>query len=797
MQREKLEQIKRVLMLGLDLHGELTGNIFETIVVMLSEAIMDLRDIGESSAEKISSKEVFSLALKKAGNELSQNATYASIRTIWEEKEPYIIYKLNQSYHDAMTLEECRNLIETTFLEREAFVHRDYTVQDYQKVSSLFKHYLIDSISSNPALASKLCVNSVIDIGERIEQICFRLDQIQATPKSLQIISKETRRHKNSFHRESRDKELHQIQSLLIENDKICVVSGIGGIGKTELCKYLFHWYMSGHTPDGTLYIGWITYHGSLIQTLYDQILCPKDSNNVMKGYLETCAYLQSLGKELLLFVDNIEKTVANDSEISFLWNLNCRMVVTSRINSFDTVSPILIGPLSIRWSTCLFYTFYHGKKDKASLNRIFKATSRHPLALELIAKTAQAAGQSIEQVADQLESFGFCLPDCQKKIWYENDQKELIDHFCKLFKMVDLPATYVKILSRLSLLPSKSYHIDQLIEWNIVSDREKIELLHLRGWISFEDNLISVHPVISDAIHHKVSHNYKIYQSMYHALANTLEYTTTSFFPEKYFLAVDFFYVIQRLRFIKLEYAQLLNQIATVFNRSGQFECSYKLQKEAINIKEKLHAANDSLFSSYNNISLSCKNLARKSKNDKMLLEALKWAEEAQHLGKELYLWNPTEYALKYAITMNNLGLCQFNLGLLAEAEQSLLNSIDLKIEARGVDCIELGQSYNNLALVYKRRSIEEHDPVQMELALEKQLLAVKNKTDMDYPIHLFNLASIEYLMSNYSDAKIHLEEVIQIWSKNEEVYKDKIKMATECHQKVCVALHEQSSLD
>lgn len=794
MKREKLQQIKRILMLGLDLHSELTGNIFETIVVMLSEAVMDLRDISESSTEKLSSKELFSLALKRAGNELSQNAAYASIKNIWEEKEPSIIYKLNQSYHTGMTLEECRQLIEITFLERDAFVYRDYTAQDYLRVSNLFKQNLIDSISSNPALASKLCVNSVIDIEERIEQICHRLDQIQNMPKPLQIISTETRRHKNSFHRESRDKELRQIQSLLMENDKICVVSGIGGIGKTELCKYLFHWYMSGHTPDGILYIGWITYHGSLVQTLYDQILCPKDSKDIMQGYLETRAYLQGLGKELLLFVDNIEKTVVHDPEISFLWNLNCRMVVTSRINALDTVPPILIGPLSIRWSTHLFYAFYHGKKDKKSLNRIFIATSRHPLALELIAKTAQAAGQSIEQIADQLEASGFCLPDCQKKVWFENDQKELIDHFCKLFKMVDLSPAYTKVLNRISLLPSKAYRVEQLIEWNIVSDREKIELLYLRGWITFEDNLVSVHPVISDAIHHKVSHNYKNYQPMYQALANALEYTTTSFFPEKYFLAVDFFYVIQRLHFIKLEYAQLLNQIATVFNRADQHEFSYKLQKEAIDIKKKLHAADGSLFTSYNNISLCCKNLARKNKNNEMLLEALRWAEEAQHLGKGLYLQDPSGYALKYAVTMNNLGLCQFNLGLLTEAEQSLLNSIDLKIEACGVDCIELGQSYNNLALVYKRRSIEEDNPAQMRKALEKQLLAIKNKTDMDYPIHLFNLSNIEYLMDNYSDAKIHLEEVIYIWSKNEEVYQDKIKMAKEWHQKVCAALNEQS---
>lgn len=776
-------------MLALNIHGTLTENLFEVVLAMFSDAISDLQEI-DKTLDINDTNELFSLALEHAGTEMMENAAYASIKSIWSEKEARVIYILNKNYHSDMTLAACRSLIETTFQQQESYTYRDYTEQDYQQVSNLFKHYLKDAISSHPALASKLCINSVISIEEQVQGLCRKIDEMQLCQKSLQLISKETRRHKNSFHKESREAELEKIQSLLRENEKVCVVSGIGGIGKTELCKYLFHHYMNGHAPSEVLYIGWITYHGNLVQTLYDQIVCPKDSSDILHGYHQTCAYLQSLGTHLLLFVDNISQTAAYDPEISFLWNLNCRMVITSRINTLDTVPPMILGPLSVKWSTCLFYTFYHGKKDSTSLQRIFSLTSRHPLAIELIAKTAQATGLTVAQIAVQLETSGFTLPDCRKKVWFDNDQEELIDHFCKLFQMASLPPIYVKILHRLSLLPAKAYQLDQLMKWDIVSERDRLEVLALRGWISFEGNQVSIHPVISDAVHRKISHRYLNYKSMYRALVAALEYNTTSFFPEKYFLALDCFYVIHRLGFEKLEYAQLLHQIATVFNRAGRYDSSYTLLKKSIRIKLKLHAATESLFSSYNNISLSCKNMARQQGNHNKLIEALQWAQDAECLGRELYFQDPSEYALKYAVTMNNLALCQFNLGQLAEAEQSLLASIHLKIEAHGENCIELGQSYNNLALIYKRRGVEEHNQAHIAQALQIQQLAVKYKEDIDYPIHLFNLASIEYLMKDYPSAKEHLETVISIWSKNEEIYQDKLEMAQEQYHKVCATL-------
>lgn len=65
----------------------------------------------------------------------------------------------------------------------------------------------------------------------------------------------------------------------------------------------------------------------------------------------------------------------------------------------------------------------------------------------------------------------------------------------------------------------------------------------------------------------------------------------------------------------------------------------------------------------------------------------------------------DPEEYALKFATTLNNLSLSYLNNGDLEKAEATQNESISIKTEYRGEDCIELAQSYNNMAIVKKDR--------------------------------------------------------------------------------------------
>ena len=151
---------------------------------------------------------------------------------------------------------------------------------------------------------------------------------------------------------------------ILRQNEKIGLLNGIGGIGKTEICKYLFHsCYVEG-VIEGIEYIGWLTYRGNLVQTFYEQVLCEKDQESPERAYYDTLGYLQSLGDKLLLFVDNVDNLMAEDPKLKQLFDLNCKLVITNRIQ-FDSLKSINIGALDEKWAKELFYTFYLGRRMK------------------------------------------------------------------------------------------------------------------------------------------------------------------------------------------------------------------------------------------------------------------------------------------------------------------------------------------------------------------------------------------------------------------------------------------------
>ena len=109
-----------------------------------------------------------------------------------------------------------------------------------------------------------------------------------------------------------RETELKELRQRIEEGRKSVLVSGMGGIGKTHICRKLFEEYLSRHSRDenGTFqHIGYIEYSGDMDGSLqnclkFRQQDSPEKNREAAWRELE---YLASDGK-LLLFVDNVEK---------------------------------------------------------------------------------------------------------------------------------------------------------------------------------------------------------------------------------------------------------------------------------------------------------------------------------------------------------------------------------------------------------------------------------------------------------------------------------------------------------
>lgn len=587
--------------------------------------------------------------------------------------------------------------------------------------------------------------------------------------QSIELISTETRRPKDSFNSLSRINEINRLISEINKNEKIGLVSGIGGIGKTEICKHIFHKCRTQNPMPGIKYIGWITYNNSLAETLYSQIKCDKNESSVYAGYEDSLAYLNSLGNELLLFVDNLDNTMTNDSEIIKLLNLNCKLVITTRIQNIDGIKPIVIGALDEHWTREVFTCFCEREYSEADLHKIYDITQGHPLTVELLAKTINHLSDPISDIICRIEAGGFNLKEIDKSIPFEEYNNCLIGHLKRFFSVQKLPSKYKQILYRFSLLPNYGVSSEQLNSYKI-GDTNDIEYLINRGWIESSDERIAMHPVISEAILSVSSNTYAHYIKMYIAIKDLLEIPPDVFPETKYSDALISNYILGRKHFNKTEYAQALGNLGVIYNKMDNKDYAIRLHKESARIKESIDSSDPTLFTTYNNIGIAYNQMNDPKSN-------IYYLEKAKSIGLLLYTQSPEKYARDYATTLNNLSLAYLNyvdsniptierLNLAKDYQNECINIIK---SYYGDKYILLARSYNNIAHVY--RALGDYDE---EVSYRKKALAIPNSPER--PIHLFNFANMEFNKGNTSDAIPAIREAISSWENMPEFHCQKL---------------------
>ena len=115
-----------------------------------------------------------------------------------------------------------------------------------------------------------------------------------------------------------RETELRELRQRIEDGRKSVLVSGMGGIGKTHICRKIFEEYVNNHAKnDGGSFkhIGYIEYNGDMGSSLqkclkFKQQDSPEQNLEAAWKELE---HLASDGK-LLLFVDNVNTSIASDS---------------------------------------------------------------------------------------------------------------------------------------------------------------------------------------------------------------------------------------------------------------------------------------------------------------------------------------------------------------------------------------------------------------------------------------------------------------------------------------------------
>lgn len=299
-----------------------------------------------------------------------------------------------------------------------------------------------------------------------------------------------------------REQDIEDLKEAVLKRGKV-MISGVGGIGKTELVKSLL---MELEQESSIKEVAWIPYdnhdlRGSIKQAL--NLNC-----SIENAWMELQSIVEKAGEDLLLVVDNVEQ-VGNDEYLSRLGSLPCRVLMTSRQKKLSGFpDPIFILPLKLDACRDLFYAHYQlEERDNLILNDIIELTARLTIMIVFIAKVAYLEGMSLSELYRRLVEKGFKLSEEDVSSEHEklHNDATIIRQMCILFTLVDYSEEDKKLLTYASIIPGLPFDHSIAKKWFNEKKNSRLQKLFNMGMLEHvvkgRKHIYWMHSVIATAI--------------------------------------------------------------------------------------------------------------------------------------------------------------------------------------------------------------------------------------------------------------------------------------------------------
>jgi len=491
----------------------------------------------------------------------------------------------------------------------------------------------------------------------------------------------------------------------MIYKFKIVLLHGMGGIGKSEICRKLFENYSNGHCTKEIEKIGWITYQNSLKESFFNQF--PEIKSDDIEEYWSMAKYhIKSQADGLLLILD--DANTLEQEELSELSKLGCMVIITSR-KKMDRVEMVETDSLSIEECRGLYRVHSHDTiSPDDTIDKIVSLAARHTLSVELLAKTQYAAGLEAEELLQELIKSGFDLKEIEESIPYQyspeqsyNDQteKRFIEHMSKIFDISEIRenSDELCIMQQLSLLASGvQIEIKLVKKWLDLKNLNSLNSLVRKGWIERCGNQsVSIHPVISDVVQYAAVPSPELADELAGRLADDIKIGTSGIFIEKLDRLVHAETFIKYVTFNTVNVACLLHNTADIYCEQSAYDRALEWFQRALEIKEKI------LGSEHPDTAISYNNIGRAYSKHGAYDKALEWYLKALKIREKVLGTEHPDAAASY----NNIGFIYDSQGAYDRALEWYLKALEINEKVLGPEHPSTATSYNNIGFFYSRQ--------------------------------------------------------------------------------------------
>lgn len=310
--------------------------------------------------------------------------------------------------------------------------------------------------------------------------------------------------------------ELRKIDEAFSANH-VVFLSGIGGIGKTELAKK--YAYLNSDKSNRILFCHFSQSIESTINSEIQITDCEPDPGEDSREYFERKlkALRSVLTEQDMIILDNFD--VSSDDDLDILLKCRCRFIITTRedysdynyeqiyVDSFDDIGDALN----------LFRSYnrnLYDEREQECIADIIELLERHTMTVELMAKYLRDSEMKPSAFLDELHTkYGVTSADDALRIKQRKDGKHRMDnvnrHLLALFDLSHFSDKEEELLGSLSLMGGIIISCDIFLGkfCAFPGNREALQRLIKSGWVRCDSTTgkIALHQVVMDLVYNNL----------------------------------------------------------------------------------------------------------------------------------------------------------------------------------------------------------------------------------------------------------------------------------------------------